>query len=242
VQVDVSPAANASPPREGTGLPHFLDITGPIYEGMWTYGPPYAPFRMEQVPPVDWVAYPTFSQNIAMNVQTGTYLETGAHMFQEMRTIDQLDPDDLFLDAHILRLRPKGPREIIGVEELLPLTEDIPEGSAVLVCADWGRNWEDPRFLADSPYFSAAAMDYILALRPALVGADLPRWDSLDDPQGFFERFFRQDVLLLAPLVNLERFEGTTGRLIVFPLPIRGACASPARAVLVEGYWMLGDT
>ena len=80
-------------------MPRIVDITGPIYEGMWTYGPPYAPFRMEQVPPVDWVPYPTYSQNISMNVQTGTYLETGAHMFPEMRTIDMLAPDDLILDA-----------------------------------------------------------------------------------------------------------------------------------------------
>ncbi len=215
-------------------MPRILDITGPIYEGMWTYGPPYEPFSMEQVPPVDWVSYPTYSQNVSMNVQTGTYLETGAHMFPEMRTVDQLRPDELFLDAHILRLKPKAPREIIGVEELLPLTADIPEGLAVLVCTEWGRNWEDSRFLVDSPHFSAAAMDHILSLRPALVGADLPRWDSLDDPQGFFERFFRQDVLLLAPLMNLEQFEKRTGTLIVLPLPIRGACASPARAVLID--------
>lgn len=213
----------------------LFDITGPIYEGMWTYGPPYAPFHMEQVPPVDWVAYPTYSQNVSMNVQTGTYLETGAHMFPEMRTVDQLRPDELFLDAHILRLSPKGPGEMIRAEEIPPLTEGIPEGSAILVCTEWGRNWEDPRFLADSPYFSAAAMDHILWLRPALVGADIPRWDNLDDPQGFFERFFRQDVLLLAPLMHLERFEESIGRLIVFPLPIRGACASPARAVLMSG-------
>lgn len=217
----------------GIDVPRLLDISGPIYEGMWTYGRPYEPFRMEQVPPVDWVAYPTYSQNVSMNVQTGTYLETGAHMFPEMRTIDLLRPEDLFLDARVLRIGPKGPGEIIDAEELMPLTHDMPERSAILVCAEWGRHWDDPGFLADSPYFSAAAMDHILSLRPALVGANLPRWDSLDDPQGFFGRFFRQDVLLLAPLVNLERFEGNCGRLIVLPLPIRGACASPARAVLI---------
>ncbi|MCX6377135.1 MAG: hypothetical protein NTU88_14070 [Armatimonadetes bacterium] len=77
-------------------------------------------------------------------------------------------------------------------------------------------------------------MDHILSLKPALVGADLPRWDSLDDPQGFFGRFFRQDVLLLAPVMNLEEFGETSGKLIVLPLPIRGACASPARAVLMS--------
>ncbi|MCX6375725.1 MAG: cyclase family protein, partial [Armatimonadetes bacterium] len=174
----------------------IVDITGPIYEGMWTYGPPYTPFRMEQVPPVDWVAYPTYTQNIAMNVQTGTYLETGAHMFPEMRTIDMLRPEDLFLDARVLYLDPKEARSPIREDEVTALTDGIRPGTAILVCTGWGRNWEAPGFLPDSPYFSACAMDHLLSPKPALIGADLPRWDNLDDPQGFFGRFFRQDVLL----------------------------------------------
>ena len=213
-------------------MTRIVDITGPIYEGMWTYGPPYEPFCMEQVPPVDWVAYPTYSQNIAMNVQTGTYLETGAHMYPEMRTVDMLRPDDLFLDTHVLYLQPRAAGEIIRADELEPLTEGIPPGRAVLVCAGWGSRWEEPGFLPDSPYFSAEAMDHLLSLKPALVGADLPRWDSLADPQGFFPRFFAQDVLLLAPVVGLEQFGEPEGRLIVSPLPIRRACASPCRAWL----------
>ena len=215
-------------------MARIVDITGPIYDGMWSYGLPYEPFSIEEVAPVDWVAYPTYSQNISMNVQTGTYLETGAHMFQEMRTIDMLRPEDLILDAFVLGLTPKGPRAGIVIDEIRPLTDGINPRSAILVCTGWGRNWEHPRFLDDSPYFTAAAMDHLLSLKPALIGADLPRWDNLDDPQGFFGRFFRQDVLLLAPLINLERFGRRSGKLIVLPLPIRGACASPARAVLID--------
>jgi len=215
-------------------MARVIDITGPIYEGMWTYGLPYEPFSMEQVPPVDWVAYPTYSQNIRMNVQTGTYLETGAHMFPEMRTIDQLRPEDLVLDAHVIYCSAKQAGEPIMTDEIVPLSEGVPPGTAILVSTGWGRHWEDACFLADSPYFSADAMRHILSLGPALVGADLPRWDNLADPQGFFESFFRQDVLLLAPVVNLEEFGARTGKLIVMPLPIRGASASPARAVLAD--------
>jgi len=210
----------------------IVDINGPIYEGMWTYGLPYAPFRMEEVPPVDWVAYPTYSQNIAMTVQTGTYLETGAHMFPGMRTIDQLRPEELFLDAHIIYAGEKEPGSAIAREDLGQ--PEISPGSAILVCTGWGKNWESPWFLEDPPYFTAEAMDHLLSFAPALIGADLPKWDSLANPQGFFERFFRQDVLLLAPVMNLEAFGRETGKLIVLPLPIRGACASPARAILMD--------
>ena len=116
-------------------MPKIVDITGPIYEGMWTYGEPYAPFRMEQVPPVDWVAYPTYSQNVSMNVQTGAYLETGAHMYPGMRTVDQLRPEDLFLDTHVLYLQPKDARAMIQADELKSLTDGILPGKAILICA-----------------------------------------------------------------------------------------------------------
>ena len=154
-------------------MANIVDITGPIYEGMWTYGLPYEPFRMEEVPPVPWVAYPTYTHNVAMNVQTGTYLETGAHMFPSMRTIDQLRADELFLYAHIVYVGEKAPGAAIARGELGELKVIAP-GDAILVCTGWGRNWESPRFLEDSPYFLAEAMDYLLSFKPALFGADLP--------------------------------------------------------------------
>jgi kynurenine formamidase len=66
------------------------------------------------------------------------------------------------------------------------------------------------------------------------MGADVARADSPRDPQDFFGRFFGTDILLLAPVVNLERVaRGSKPKLVALPLALAGACASPVRAVLI---------
>src|SRR5690606_25878545 len=36
----------------------LVEISGPIEDGMWSYGAPYPAPRIEQIPPPDWLAYP----------------------------------------------------------------------------------------------------------------------------------------------------------------------------------------
>ncbi len=45
---------------------------------------------------------------------------------------------------------------------------------------------------------------------------------------------FEHDVLLLAPIVNLESARRPRGQIIALPLPVLGVCATPTRAVFVE--------
>ncbi|MBV7327169.1 hypothetical protein KFU94_02690 [Chloroflexi bacterium TSY] len=36
----------------------IIDISGPIEDGMWSYGDPYPAPQIEQIPPPDWLDYP----------------------------------------------------------------------------------------------------------------------------------------------------------------------------------------
>ena len=67
----------------------------------------------------------------------------------------------------------------------------------------------------------------------ALLGADTPRYDSPNDPQNFFPTFFEREILLLAPLVNMESVGSARGKLTALPLRIKDACASPVRALWI---------
>ena len=58
-------------------------------------------------------------------------------------------------------------------------------------------------------------------------------WSDLKEKPSFFPMFFRSDALLLAPLVNLAQVPVPRVNLVVLPLRIRGACASPCRAIAV---------
>ena len=80
----------------------------------------------------------------------------------------------------------------------------------------------------------AAAIDWILERQVTLLGGDTPRYDSPHNPQNFFPKFFQTEILLLAPLVNLDQVQQPRGKLIALPLKIKDACASPVRALWIE--------
>lgn len=88
--------------------------------------------------------------------------------------------------------------------------------------------------MSNPPYFLAESIDWVLAHKSSLLGGDTPRYDSRNDPQNFFPTFFKQDILLLAPVVNLHQIQKPRGKLTALPLKIKGACASPVRALWIE--------
>jgi kynurenine formamidase len=226
-----------------------LDITGPIREGMWNYEPPFPEFRMAPLPPVPWAGGPVFCETFSgLHSQTGTYLETPAHFYGAERAplVDDLDLATLVdrpaFVLHVERtdrvFRSGVGREKVSAADLERAAavggRPIPSGAALLVSTGWGRYWMDERYLPDSPYFTADAMDWLLACRPFLLGSDFPRWENLDSPQGFFPVFFASGCLMLAPCVGLERSFDPAPRLTVLPLRIPGTSCVPCRAILVE--------
>jgi arylformamidase len=208
----------------------IVDITGVISDGLCFYGPPVTPVRLERMA--------TLAQNgwdghrIELTTLSGTYLETSSHHFAGRRTIDQVEPRDCFLDARLARI-PKGPAEAITLADMeravTPL--GLQPGQALIIATGWDRRWGQADFDRESPYFTPEAIEWLLARRPALLGADLPAFDSRREPKGIVPRLFINDLLLLAPLVNLEAIPGDRFQLIALPLKLEGACGSPCRAV-----------
>ena len=212
----------------------IVDITGPLENGMWSYPDPYPKVEIHEIPVPEWIPYPTYSWKFTLGAQSGTYLETAAHMFRDAITIDQVPLERLFLDAAVIRVKEKQPNEPIEAAELAGAGVEIHPGDALLIGTGWDREWRAPGFVDQSPHFTLEAMQWIFDQQISLMGADLPRFDSWEDPQEFFGDFFRRDILLLAPLVNLAAISQSRVRLIALPLKVRGVCATPCRAIVLE--------
>ena len=211
-----------------------VDVTGATYQGMWTYGPPYPDVVVEEIPEPEFIEYPTYSWRFELGAQTGTYLETSLHMFREGPPLIEVPLDTLFMrDAVILRL-PGEPNRRLEPEDLEACGVQVRPGDAVIVATGWDSHWDKPDFVSDCPYFSYGAMRWILDREPFLMAGDMPRFDSWQEPQGFFREFFEQGLLLLAPLVNLGAVTADRVKLTALPLRIEETCAAPCRAVIVE--------
>ena len=134
------------------------------------------------------------------------------------------------------------PEEAFAAPERTPVTlpmllaaaaENLPlPGEALLIGTGWGKNWDAPDYLSRSPYFTREAMEWLIARKPFLLGSDIPRWESFEHPQGFFEAFYRANILMLAPCVNLEQACSGFFRLTALPLHVPKTSCAPCRAVL----------
>jgi len=139
------------------------------------------------------------------------------------------------IDVRIIKLEGfdiNGERKPITREMLE--TADVEEGISVLISCNWGRHWRDPRYLSASPYFEKEAMDYLISKKPFLLGTDFARWENLEKPQGFFADFYNSDILMLAPVVNLEQIKKDRALLSALPLNIEKTCCAPCRAYIKE--------
>lgn len=216
----------------------IIDISGPITHNMWSYGDPYPAPRIEQIPPPDWLDYPVYSQTVSMAVQSGTYLETAAHMDQSRMPIDQLPLERCYMIDAVALWLPRGPNESVSADDLtaaLTTSElTLRADDALLIGTGWDKQWHAPNYVTDPPYFLADAIDWVLDHQVALLGADTPRYDSPHDPQNFFPKFFQSEILLLAPLVNMDQVQTGRGKLTALPLKIQDACASPVRALWIS--------
>ena len=223
----------------------IVDISGPISSGMWHYGRPYLdlpvpPVKVEQIDFPEPLRGALIMDYVQMSSQTGTYLETARHVYAEREAIDEVPLERAWMVPTVVLHTPKDARGKVTLDDARRSLEEqgvsIDAGDCVLIHTGWDREWGNPvRFLTDMPYVSRDVVYWLMDQRIGIFGADTPRADSPDDLQDFFGDFFKTDILLLAPVVNLHQVRQATPKPRVCALPLRlgGACASPVRAVLL---------
>ncbi len=221
----------------------LIDISGPIYSGMWSYGSHYPQFRHTKLGIEH--AGEKYSIDVfeGMHAQTGLYLESsgiaegaGAGGLNERVPIEKL----FMIDAYILKI----PHASLGVRDGRPFVsladikaaekKRIPEGSTILVGTGYGENWDRRDYVEKTWFFRKEALDYLMDKRPFLIGGDSVVWENPVHPEGAFDRFYKMGILLLAPCINLEKVRGYKVTLSIFPLRIADSPICPARAVITE--------
>jgi kynurenine formamidase len=175
--------------------------------------------------------------------QTGTYLETPAHFYgnDNCYLMSDVPVEKLvYIPCVVLNLPdldvPTESRPAITAEMLAACTgtDAIQPGDAILVGTGWGKYWMESCYLDASPYFTYDAMQWLVEKKPFLLGTDFPRWESFEHPQNLFPLFYAADILMLAPLVNLECISANRVKLTALQLKIPGTSCVPCRAVVTE--------
>jgi kynurenine formamidase len=231
----------------------LIDLSGPLFEGMWSYNAlPDLDTRLPEyeVEQVTWVDRTGFeSYRFVMSSTTGTYLETSAHVIDRNSNLgegapllDDLAPTDFIRPAVVCHVPRKEARQLIRRAELEAHCPPVQEGDALLIECGWGAQWRSPNYVSDGPSFHPDCLPWLLDQPFSLLGVDVPciqsPWPLPDGAQysgNMLLPVFQRGILLVAPLVDLDRVQVTRGELMVFPLRVEGVSGAPCRAVFRTG-------
>ncbi|MGC8976482.1 MAG: cyclase family protein [Candidatus Ratteibacteria bacterium] len=219
----------------------LVEISGLIENGMWNYGDELNEeiFKGPKIVEVANVKKDGFSAHrFEMSILTGTYLETGSHILPDVRTVDLVPIEELFLDCSIIKLKEKGQREHIKVEELENSGVEVKEGDCLIIYTGWYKMWNKKNFVLDSPHFDYKAMDWIISKKVKILAGDIPCYDDIQDPNDSknlpnLRKLYLSGGMCLAPVVNGDKVESGRCKIVIMPLKIKGVSASPSRAILI---------
>ena len=222
----------------------LIDASGPVYEGMWSYGTPFPEFQLKELKNPEWVDFTAYSQEfIGFTSATGTYIDGPSHALglDKSYPISDIPIEKLFgIDAYVLKfdlkkLKKNGNRPVVTFEDVVQAEkENIPEKSAIIFATGWGDHWAMSDFLTHNWFLKKDAAEYLIEKKPFIFAADTPSFDNIDAKQGIWDLIFNNNILIVAPLVNVEKINAFKVKLYICPIKILKTTGLPCRVVIEE--------
>jgi kynurenine formamidase len=221
-----------------------IDLSGQIENGLWGY---YELPGLENIIPhveVETIATVKendfFASKIVVSTISGTYVEAGSHILRGGKTLDEYDVSSFFRPARIIKLPEQKAKALIDDSILKENAPEINRGDALVIDTGWGRMWNKQGYVLQCPNMLRSALQWVLDRGISIFGIDVPcieaSWSEDDEAEkgGLLGELFKQGVLLVAPLVNLNRIRSDSGQLVCLPLSVKGTSGAPARVVFIE--------
>jgi arylformamidase len=211
--------------------PHFVDLSHVIEDGMTTYpgipAPHVCDFLSREASRSRYAAGTTFQiGRIELVANTGTYLDSPFHRYQDGRDIAQLTLAEL-ADLPAIVLHIEGTRSI-DVPALVDLRV---RGRALLVHTGWAQHWRTERYGTGHPYLTAAAAAWLKDEGVRLVGIDsLNIDDTTSGERPVHTTLLGAGIPIVEHLRGLEQLPDAGFTFSAVPPAVRGMGSFPVRA------------
>jgi len=222
----------------------IIDASGPIYNGMWSYGEPFPEFKLIELKSPEWVDFTAYSQSFeGFCMLTGTYIDGPAHALGPKKsypmhkvTIEKLfDIGAYVLKFNLDKLAKERNKPYIALKDIKKAEkENIPDGASIILATGWGQHWEKSDFLTHNWFLKKDAVEYLVSKKPFILAGDTPSYDNVENEQGIWELIYSSNILVVAPLVNIEKINKYKVKLYVCPLNILNTTGLPCRVVIKE--------
>lgn len=170
---------------------------------------------------------------IEMVANTGTYLDSPFHRYEDGKDLSQLaleslaDLEGLVVDADASAGRTVG-RDAFGGLEV--------KGRAVLVRTGWDAHWKTDAYFEGHPHLSEDAARFLADEGAALVGIDSYNIDdTADGRRPAHTVLLGAGVPIVEHMCGLDRLPREGFRFFAVPVKVRGFGTFPVRAFAVVG-------
>lgn len=187
------------------------------------------PYTREEISSIsDGAAY-TLS-TLTLSAHSGTHIDAPAHFLERAKTIDLYTPESFILPAHVIHVEDV---ESIKPDSLKGLKTE--RGDALLFKTTNSSSGlsRSGLFSERFVYMSVEAADMCVSLGAALVGIDYISIDSYKDYEAPVHHKLLKEGILILEGINLRDVPSGDYTLLCPPLKMKGAEASPVRALLL---------
>ncbi len=209
---------------ETPSKPDFYDISPVIHEGIAVF-PGDTPFSRKELMSFDGGSHLDLS-TITTTVHLGAHADAPSHYHKDGQSMEHRDLMLYMGPCQVITVRPEKKGRILREH----VATDI-RAPRVLFRTDSFTNpdkWTD-----DFNSLGPELIDWLSSLGVRLVGIDTPSVDPSDSKDlPSHQALYRNDMAVLEGIILTEVPDGIYN-LIALPLKIKGADASPVRAILL---------
>ena len=167
---------------------------------------------------------------LTLSAHSGTHIDAPAHFLEKAKTIDLYPPENFILPAHVIHVE--------DAESIKPASLDglkTERGDALLfktINSTSGLS-RSGIFSEKFVYMSEEAADMCVNLGAGLVGIDYISIDRYKGDEAPVHRKLLKEGILILEGINLKDVPSGNYTLFCPPLKMKGAEASPVRALLL---------
>lgn len=165
---------------------------------------------------------------IDMVANTGTYLDSPFHRFEDGKDLSELELSSLAgLDALVVRVSGRA------VDRSAFLGFDV-RGKAVLVETGWSRHWDTDQYFEGHSYLTRDAAEHLRDAGAALVGIDSYNIDdTADTARPVHTVLLAAGIPIVEHMCNLDQLPAGGFTFTAVPPKIEGMGTFPVRAFAV---------
>jgi arylformamidase len=175
----------------------------------------------------DFTTGTAYESTITMDMHTGTHMDAPLHMIEGAETIERQDLSKVITPCKVI--------DLIEVEDKISKkdlkNQDIEEGDFILLKT---KNSFEETFNYNFVYLDREGAEYLRDKKVIGVGIDALGIERDQPERGTHLTLMKNEIIIIEGL-RLKDIKMGKYTLVAAPLKIKGAEASPLRALLIEG-------